>query len=131
MKNKCSVHTVEKSEIYSHRKKIRQINYLSFSLVNTLVSRIFGQNRVRVNFRNFHAVVWKNEKCLLTIFLVESTHYKVSKRVAFTKFLSKKCESKSPQCEIIKFSHCVLASLIFNFTKQQNLYSKHDLVMGI
>ena len=56
MKNKSSVHTVEKSEIYSHRKKIRQINYLSFSLVNTLVSRIFGQNRVRVNFRNCHAL---------------------------------------------------------------------------
>ena len=53
---------MEKSEIHSYRKKKkkkkknRQINYLLFSLVNTLVSRIFGQNRVRVNFRNCHAL---------------------------------------------------------------------------
>ena len=32
----------------------RLINYLVISLVNTLVSRNFCQNTVRVNFSNFH-----------------------------------------------------------------------------
>ena len=50
------LHTVEKSKIYSHQKMFRQINYLVISLVNTLVSRNFCQNRVRVNFRIFHTV---------------------------------------------------------------------------
>ena len=38
---KSVTHIVEKSEIYSHRKKFRQSNYLVISLVITLVSRIF------------------------------------------------------------------------------------------
>ena len=40
----------------SLKKKIRQINYLVIPVINTLVSRNFCQNRVRVNFRNFHTV---------------------------------------------------------------------------
>ena len=54
------LNTGDKSEIYSHRKKFRQINYLLLYLVicslKMLVSRKFCQNRVRVNFRNFHTV---------------------------------------------------------------------------
>ena len=37
-------------------KKIRQINYLVFSLVKTLLSRNICQRSVTVNFRNFHTV---------------------------------------------------------------------------
>ena len=49
---------VEKWKIYSHQKHtFRQINSLVISIVNTLVWRNFCQNnRVRVNFRNFHSV---------------------------------------------------------------------------
>ena len=39
-------------------KKIRQINYLVILLIKPLLSRNFGQKRVRVNFRNFHTVKW-------------------------------------------------------------------------
>ena len=49
---------MEITEIYSHRKKIRQITYLVISLVKILLSRNFCQKRVRVNFRNFHTVKW-------------------------------------------------------------------------
>ena len=41
-------------------EKIRQFNYLVISFVKTLFSRNFCQKRVRVNFRNFHTVVFRN-----------------------------------------------------------------------
>ena len=47
-------------------KKIRQINYVVISFVNPLLSRNFCEKSVRVNFRNFHTVVWKNAKFTLT-----------------------------------------------------------------
>ena len=49
-------HSVEIMEIYSHRKKISS-NYLfsNFFSKNTTFTKFF-QNRVRVNFRNFHTV---------------------------------------------------------------------------
>ena len=55
-----TVQSVEIAEICSHRKKIRQINYLEISLVKTLLSRNFCQKWVRVNFRNFHTVLWES-----------------------------------------------------------------------
>ena len=49
--------TLWKNQKFTLTKKIfRQINYLVISIVNTLVSRNFCQNRVRVNFHNFHTV---------------------------------------------------------------------------
>ena len=47
-------HNVEKREIYSYRKKFREINSIVNLLGRTLVSRNFHQKCVRVNFRNFH-----------------------------------------------------------------------------
>ena len=41
------------------KKIFRQTNYLVISLVKVLLSRNFCQKRVRVNFCNFHTVVWK------------------------------------------------------------------------
>ena len=38
------------------KKKFRQINSPLFSLVKTLLSRIFCQRQVTVNFHNFHTV---------------------------------------------------------------------------
>ena len=49
-------HCVEKREILSHKKKIRQINSLVTYLVKPLLSRNFCQKIVRVNSRNFHTV---------------------------------------------------------------------------
>ena len=39
-----------------------QINSLMIYLVNALLSRNFCQKRVKVNFRNFHTVVWKLQR---------------------------------------------------------------------
>ena len=38
---------------------LRQINSLLIYLVNTLVSRNFCHDRVRVNFRNFYIALWR------------------------------------------------------------------------
>ena len=46
------MHSGENQEIYSQRKKNRQINYLVIPLVKPLLSRIFCQNSIRVNFRH-------------------------------------------------------------------------------
>ena len=57
-RNIFSVSVVENWRIYSHRKKIRQINALIISLlVKSLLSQKFCQKREkenRENFRNFH-----------------------------------------------------------------------------
>ena len=50
------LHSVEKREILSHWKKIRQINYLVISLVKPLLSRNFCERIVRENLRNFNTV---------------------------------------------------------------------------
>ena len=60
---------MEKREILSHQKEFRQINYLVTSLVKMFLSRNFFQQRLRVNFQNFHTVhsdVWKNDEFTLT-----------------------------------------------------------------
>ena len=64
---------MEITQIYSHltEQKFRQITYLVISLINMLVSRIFCQKGVTVNFRNFHTVrvtVWKLWNFSLTLF---------------------------------------------------------------
>ena len=48
------------------KRKIREINYLAIYSIKTLLSRNFCQERVRVDFRNFHTMLltqlWKNQK---------------------------------------------------------------------
>ena len=45
-------------------KKFRQINYLIFSVLKTLLSRNFCQKSVTVNFRNFQTVCCGKTKCV-------------------------------------------------------------------
>ena len=52
--------SVEKREILSHWKKIREINYLVISFVKPLLSRNFCRICMRVNFSNFHTVLSTN-----------------------------------------------------------------------
>ena len=52
-----TLHTVKIAEIYSNRKKYRQINYVEISLAKMLFSRNFCQKSVKVNFRNFHTAL--------------------------------------------------------------------------
>ena len=63
-------------------KIFRQLNSLVISIVNTLVSRNFWQNRVRVNFRYFHSALWSG-KYLLENYSVKSYsidyHYSISR----------------------------------------------------
>ena len=47
------LHTLEITEIYSHRKNISSNHLYSNFLVKMLLSRNFCQKSVRVNFRNF------------------------------------------------------------------------------
>ena len=54
-----TLHNVEKREIFSHRKKFRQINSLVTYFVKPLLSRNFCQKCVRENSRNFHTVHFK------------------------------------------------------------------------
>ena len=52
-------HTRKIKNLVSLKKYfVKSITYLVISIVNTLVSRNFCQNRMRVNFRNFHTVNW-------------------------------------------------------------------------
>ena len=65
--------TVRKNEKILTEKKFRQINYLVISLVKPLLSLIFCQNCVRVNFRNFHTVQCGNCRIFLSLrFYVKS-----------------------------------------------------------
>ena len=71
LRNFHSVHcTLWKLRKFTLTEKIfRQITYLVISLVKLLLSQHFCQKSVRVDFRNFHTVVytvWKNEKFTLT-----------------------------------------------------------------
>ena len=84
--NFCNFHTVpvshkvEKREILSHRKKIREMNSLVISLVKTLLSRNFCKKSVRENFRNFHTVyhtLWKLQKFALTKKIFRQINYLV------------------------------------------------------
>ena len=50
------IHTVEITEIYSHWKKFRQLNYLVIYLAKMLLSRNFCHKRVRVNFLYFQTL---------------------------------------------------------------------------
>ena len=47
---------LEKREIYSHQKKIRQINSSLTYLLKMLLSRNICQNNVRAKLCNFHTV---------------------------------------------------------------------------
>ena len=77
----------------------RLINYLVISLVNTLVSRNFCQNTVRVNFSNFHTAHCGNYRNFLSPKPISSNQLFsdfFSKIVTFTKFLPKMSERKFP-----------------------------------
>ena len=50
--------SVLKYEKFSDQKIFRQINYSVPCLVRKLISQNFRQMRVRVNFPNFHTVLW-------------------------------------------------------------------------
>ena len=75
----CDVYcllSVEKREIYSHWKIFRQITYLVLSFVKTLLWRKFFQKSVRVNFRNFHTVVWLHHTVEITEFYSHSEKFR-------------------------------------------------------
>ena len=61
---------------------VKSTTYFVISLVNTLVSRNFCQNRVRVNFCNFHTV-WK-----LWEFSLKHLWQQFRKSNGFTKYVS-------------------------------------------
>ena len=112
-------HTVcsGKNESLTQKKKIRQINSLVITLVKTLLSRNFCQKCVRLNRSNFHIVSahsvekWKILSHWKKISSNQLFSSFVSKNVVFTKFLSKKCESKFSQ-----FLHCELSVWNCSFT---------------
>ena len=63
LSEKCErvdLHILEKREILSHRKKIREFYSLVFSLGKLLHSRNFCPKSSAENFRNYHTVIWRH-----------------------------------------------------------------------
>ena len=58
VKSSVIMHTVEITEIYSHRNRISSNHLFSnFSSKNVTITK-FLPKKVRVNFRNFHTLLW-------------------------------------------------------------------------
>ena len=89
-----------RNSLSQKRKKNRQINSLVTYLVKPLLSRNFCQKCVRETSRNFHNVLWQCHSVEKWGILSHRKNISwnqlfsnlFSKTVAFTKFLSKKCE---------------------------------------
>ena len=107
------MHTVEITEIYSHRNRISSNHLFSNFSSKNVTSTKFLPKKVRVNFRNFHklnvmvlfhhTVVWKLQKFTFTLFW-----QKFRENNAFAKQVTKELISRKDfgESKFFIFSPC-------------------------